>query len=444
MNETTPTLPTTPGPRQPYTRRGRPVLRRQAGFTLAELLVALGIMVGVLLGVLALFDLSSKVARVQTNVADMQQSLRISQAQMMQDVRMAGRGPLPLVQFPDPPYAGQLLPTGVAVSLRNNVAANTSLGVPACACARVVEGTDRLSIRGVFNSPIYLINPAAGAFQVNSPNDGTLLLSNFSPTGVPQDLQPIKEAILNAQGGDPEPMVLVGAVDAGLYAVVEISSASSFTPAVGTPESATINFTIQGGTHTDAYLGLSPGGVFPPGLATVAYAGLLEEYTYYVREEYSIPGDNTSELMPLLSRARVYPGTVAAYLGDTSNLHNDMADNVIDLQIALGIDSDGDDAIVEASPPTAADDWLFNSPADDPTDAAKWNNTPDDPRRLFYVRVSTLARTNRPDPRYQAPPLATLEDKDYSVAPFNAYNSREERMRRRRVLQTVIDLRNLS
>lgn len=444
MNEMTRIPKSTPGWRQHGPRPERPVRRRQRGFTLIELLVGLGILVGVLLGVLALFDISSKVARVQTNVADMQQSLRISQHLLVQDVRMAGRGPLPLVQFPDLPYTGHLLPTGVAVSLQNDIPANTSLGNPACACAKLVEGTDALAIRGVFNSPVFQINPASGAFQINSPNDGTLQLSNFSPTGVPQDLQSIKDAILNAQGGDPEPLVLIGAVEASLYAVVEIGGTSSFTPIAGPPESVTINFTIQGGTHTDAYLDLSPGGVFPAGLVTVAYAGLLEEYIYYVREEFSIPGDNTSELRPVLSRARVYPGTVAAYLGDTSNLRTDLADDVVDLQIALGIDSDRDGTITEANPPTAADDWLFNSPADDPTDTAKWNGDILNPKRLFYVRISTLARTNRPDRRYQAPLLTTIEDKDYTTAPFDAYNSPVERMRRRRVRRTVIDLRNLS
>ena len=442
MNETI-CKPSRAGVSRLQTGRRRQAPRRR-GFTLAELLVGLGIMVGVLLGVLALFDLSGKVAHVETNVADMQQSLRISQQQMIDDVRMAGRGPLPLRQFPDLPYAGQLMPTGVAVSVQNNVAANTALGNPACPCARVVEGTDVLRIRGIFNSPVYQINPAAGTFQINSPNDGTLLLSNLSPTGVPQDLQPIKEAIINAQDGDPEPFVLISAVEASIYGIVEINGTSSYTPALGPPTSATINFTIQGGAHTDAYLDLSPGGAFPAGLVTVAYAGLLEEYIYYVREEYSIPGDNTSELMPLLSRARVYPGTVTAYLGDNNNLRTDLADNVVDLQIALGIDSDADDAVTEDDPPSKDDDWLFNSVADDPTDSVKWDNTEAEPRRLFYLRINTLARTSRPDIRYQSPLLVSLEDKDYTVAPFTDYNTRERRMRRRRVLQTVIDLRNLS
>ena len=49
---------------------------RQAGFSLVELLVALAILVLILVGVLQLFDMHSRIARTQTNVADMQQSLR--------------------------------------------------------------------------------------------------------------------------------------------------------------------------------------------------------------------------------------------------------------------------------------------------------------------------------------------------------------------------------
>lgn len=401
-------------------------------------------MVGVLIGVLALFDLGGKVTRVQTNVADMQQSLRISLHELVKDVRMAGRGPLPLVQFPNLPYAGRLLPAGVAISVLNNVPANTSLGAPACACARLVEGTDAVAIRGVFNSPVYQVNPAGGAFQLNLPNNGTLQLSNVSPTGVPQDLQPIKNAIENAQAGNPEPLLLISPVEASLYAVVEINGTSTFTPAAGPPDSATLNFTIQGGTNTDAYLDLTPDGTYPATLTTVAYAGLLEEYIYYVREEYSVPGDNTTELMPLFSEARVYPGTVAAYLGDNDNLNMALADNVIDLQIALGVDTDGDGLVTEDDPPSKDDEWLFNSTADVPGNTAKWNGTVTDPTDLFYLRLNALAKTNRPDIRHQAPPLTMIEDKNFAVAPFTAYNSPVERKYRRRVLQTIIDLRNLS
>ena len=445
MNESTTPQSSTSRPEHSdiFVSRRAPQAHR-GGFTVVELLVALGVMVGVLIGALALFDLGGKVTRVQTNVADMQQSVRISLHELVRDVRMAGRGPLPLVQFPNVPYAGRLLPTGVAISVLNNVPANTMLGVPPCACARLVQGTDAVAIRGVFNSPVYQVNPAGGVFQINSPNDGTLVLSNVSPTGVPQDLQPMKAAIENAQAGDPQPLLLISPVEASLYAVVEISNTSSFAPPAGPPESVTLDFTIQGGTHTDAYLDLTPGGVYPPTLTTVAYAGLLEEYIYYVREEYSVPGDNTTDLMPLFSAARVYPGTVAAYLGDNNNLNLALADNVIDLQIALGVDTDKDGAVTEDDPPSKDDDWLYNSGADDPTDSAKWNGTVVDPTELFYLRINVLARTSRPDIRHQAPPLTTIEDKDYTDAPFTAYNNPVERKYRRRVLQTVVDLRNLS
>ena len=213
-------------------RRRTGVNRPQQGFTLLELLVSLVILVGVLIAVLALFDLNSKVARIQMHVADMQQSLRIGQYELVHNIRMAGRGTLPLNQFPQLPYTGRLVPTGIALEVDNNVPANTRLGNPPCACARVLQGTDVVTIRGVFSSPIYQINPAAGAFQLTPPT-GILTLSDTSPTGVPQDLEPMKQAILNAQGGDPETLILLSPVDDALYAVVEINAGSTFTPATG-------------------------------------------------------------------------------------------------------------------------------------------------------------------------------------------------------------------
>ena len=53
--------------------------RRSAGFTVIELTVSSLILVIVLLGMLSLFDFTNRVAHVQTNVADMQQSSRITQ-----------------------------------------------------------------------------------------------------------------------------------------------------------------------------------------------------------------------------------------------------------------------------------------------------------------------------------------------------------------------------
>lgn len=73
---------------------------RSAGFTLVELSISMLVLVIVLLGTLSLFDFANRISSVQTNVADMQQSLRIAQQDAIRTVRMAGRGPIPLGQPP--------------------------------------------------------------------------------------------------------------------------------------------------------------------------------------------------------------------------------------------------------------------------------------------------------------------------------------------------------
>ena len=81
----------------------------------------------------------------------------------------------------------------------------------------------------------------------------------------------------------------------------------------------------------------------------------------------------------------------------------------------------------------ANDEWLY----DDPADGALAGT-------LKYIRVSAVVRTQRPDQGYDAPPLAPLEDHNYDTppSPLNAAGG-ADRHYRRRLLQTVIDLRNL-
>ena len=101
----------------------------------------------ILVAMLGLFDFSSKLTRVQTQVADMQQELRIGQYEVTHFLKMAGRGGLPS-QIP-----GRSLPTGVAFEVKDNVASGVRIGDGTS--PKVVEGTDVLTIRGTFITPIY-------------------------------------------------------------------------------------------------------------------------------------------------------------------------------------------------------------------------------------------------------------------------------------------------
>ncbi|HSF43058.1 MAG TPA: hypothetical protein VLT87_24870, partial [Thermoanaerobaculia bacterium] len=130
----------------------------------------------------------------------------------------------------------------------------------------------------------------------------------------------------------------------------------------------------------------------------------------------------------------------------------DVSDNIMDLQVALGFDSGNggrmddddnrigqDDEILEAAN-GSADDWLFNGETDNADDPV-WQTNP--APKLQYLRLSTLARTDRRDHDYQSaemPPF--IENRAYGSG--DEQNERTERMYRRRLIQTVIDLRNLS
>jgi hypothetical protein len=193
--------------------------------------------------------------------------------------------------------------------------------------------------------------------------------------------------------------------------------------------------------------------------------GILEEYRYYVRRTFEIPGNDKSEMAPKLSRARTYPGTQTPWVHDpmmddpTQSWQVDIADNVFDLQVALGLDTPAKDPAAAAcgagtiasddvncgiyeSADGENDDWMYNG--EKVTDPALFASSD-----LYYIRFSTLARTDRPDPNYTAPPLVRVEDNVYDTDDGKKLNTLDASqgiyglMFRRRILRTVIDMRNL-
>jgi Type IV Pilus-assembly protein W len=415
--------------------------RGQAGFTLAELLMTLLVLTLLTLGLLALFDLNNRVARVQMNVTDMQQSLRAAQYDMLHLARMAGRGPVPAMLSPNVGlgYAGKRLPNGIAVSI-TKVTADMKMG--GCDCAKVVKGSDILTVRGIFSTPVYQVRNATLTLSGSPPNSGSITIDPVTPSGIPQDLNPLKTAIDEA-AMTPEALLLVSPQDDAVYAVVELDSTS----AINADGSLTLRFKITGGTYTASYNQISPDGRFSPDLKRGAYIGILEEYRYYVREDWS-GAAKASDFSPKLSRARFFPGTDVKWgnpATPTAELAEDIADNVFDLQVALGIDVNANGKIDENTADPTKDEWLYNA-AGDNTDPAAWEKDAlNQTAKLLYVRISTAARSDRRDPKYLAPKLTSMEDRSYAVSSGDwDLNADTERMYRRELLQTIVDLRNIS
>ncbi len=403
----------------------------EAGFSLVELVVASAVMAEVLLIVLLLFDVNGRVSRVQTELADLQQSQRVAQDTMVRLTRMAGRGGLQ---------------RAAALVVTDNVPSGTTLGGET-----VPDETDILTIRGIFSNPIFQVDPTTFTWS-SATNSGTIQLQSFSPDFIPQSLDGLKEMVDRNMS---VPLLVTDAQNSARYAVVEVTGGSWSTPDLngdGTADvQGVLNFvssTAAGGTHIGSYATLSSGGapwfggVTTP---TVAFAGVLEEYRFYIRDDTTNTGGRSRKL----SRAQFFPGTNTVFPvipsnpatpinpADLSNARVDIADNVMDLQVALAIDVNADGDIDENPAQLDNDEWMLNHASDDLT----WPGWAND---LFQARITTLVRTDRPDPGYMAEAIDDIENRDYSepAAPANVADQ-NDRAHRRRLISSLVDLRNI-
>lgn len=431
--------------RQPHP----PVSRSAAGFTLIEMLVVLLMTVILIVVLLNAFEGMSRMARVQTHLSDLQQQQRVAQRELAKMLRMVGRGGVtgePAVTAGINRTVQQL----AAIEVRNNVGlgSNPPAEPVIGGTATAVTGSDVLIVRGVFTTPVYQVNYVDATAFVQG---GTqVVVQDVTPTGMPQDLQPLRDAIAD---GRPEALVFTDALGDAV-GVAELNTTNS----VAAADSVTLSFRTTGGTHAASYLPLSTGGAFP-NFRKVLSVSILEEYRYYVTED----GGGRR-----FASARVYPNTEAVH--DDGVIDELVALDIFDFQVALGFDSHlgggffdcdldvtgADDDIVETAD-GLADDWLFNggtaAAGEDPA-AAPWTEpgggwatttacTDGVRPSLFYVRVSTLAVSPQPDPYHEAETVAGLEDHVYGTDAEDSLNGDVARRFRRRILQTTLDLRNL-
>jgi prepilin-type N-terminal cleavage/methylation domain-containing protein len=465
------------------TRRATP---RQLGFSLIELLVSLVLVSLVLGGAMAMFNYTNKLSRAQLHEADLQQSARVAQRDLLRLIRMAGRGGLR--GYHQAGYDAASGPASItpAIEVRNNVPAATQRLVPGDADSPMVQlDTDVITVRGHFNSPPLFVASTDPTTFTRVANGGVIRVASHSPAGIPQDVSAMVQAV---QDQREDAVLIVSALSDVIYGVAQLDPANSnvadYDPDPQVQFDITIAYKYAGGTHTAAYGLLSADGVFPDlnnahpawlparDLQTVGSIALLEEYRYFARN----PEDPTGAEKPRLAVTRFFPNTDTPY---DSNWYSDIADNVYDFQVALGFDSSFDgtassngffafdsdnvgiddvviDGAVAAGASTDLDDWLFNSPADTTnlgalpwTPAVAVGATPpsytiSQPRpKLLYARLSTLAMTAKPDPGYSAALVASIEDHNYATTPADPVNGSDGRRYRRLLLTTVADLRNL-
>ena len=454
---------------------------RQGGYTLFELMIALAMTLALMLGALFLFDSMNRVTKVQTNIADVQQTLRVSQAEMVRALRMAGRGGVATALT-----TNLAVPAGFggvnlgSFEVRNNLgqSGNTDRRISVTTGApSAVMGSDMLIVRGVFSTPLYQVRQSTGSFVVRdvadafaSPDNAArgVVIVCASSSDIEQSLQPLRDFIT---AGAKEPLVLVSRVNQAEIMVVEADfgiSRAVLTDATECPgvgalagDGVEIEFYVRKATNAGAsddlesYRLLSSNptlAALPATMNAVSQVAVLEEYRFFV--------DQDSNDRSRLGRARMIPGTEKLWNNALSSVQV-FAENVLDLQASLGFDSKegncaggadcsfdadtdylGEDDLIYESDDGDADDWLFNSAADDAT-GPPWTPALGDPfPDLQLVRVSVVAQTEGADPYFTAPRLENLEDTDYDVRGFNPTPVSTPVRYRRRVLQTTVELRN--
>ena len=358
--------------------------RASGGHSLVEVLVSLTLFIGVLVAVLVVFNLNYRLARGRAGAAARQETLRSVHHDLESLVRRAGRSGLP---------------HGLAIAVQTNVPPATTIGGPGTPA--VATGTDVLTLRGVLSTPLFQVSPLAGPAVDDDgvPRPAAIEIRDFSPqTGAPQDLAELAAAIEAAEPL-PDSLLLVSALDDSVFAVVETDpGGSTVTRSAG--RVTAIRLAVREAAVREA---LPPAGSLATVLRGAALAGVLEEYRFYVRDGFAVPGDDGSRRRPQLVMGRFVPGTDRPYADDAANLAIALADDTLDLQVALGADLDGNGRL-DADPAAAGgDEWLYNEPGEEKV--ALWAGRP---AALDSVRLTTVSRAASPP---DGAPDGRLEDR---------------------------------
>lgn len=282
----------------------------QRGFTLVEVLVASAVFVIFMVGMLNLLDTSTRVAQIESDLADTQENVRFAAYHIMRTARMMGGAGMP--------FAGDS--AWVTGELVSN--ASGTIQIPGYGGVTVLSGSDVLTLRGFFEISPFFTDPLTVLSatttttipEYNSLNQRLNNFNSFSETG------------LEGRG-----IVFMGE---GKYCVGRIDSGSDFTG-----EDLERKLVIEHTQGSSPWTDLNTEWSYPPNYK-VYRVGILDSYTYFV--------DPTNVLRRVrLSAGAIQPEPIAINIGG--------------LQVLLGLDTDNDgQADTWEANPTGAGDVAGN------------------------------------------------------------------------------------
>jgi prepilin-type N-terminal cleavage/methylation domain-containing protein len=452
--------------------------RRAAGFTLVEMIVVVFLLAIAMLGLLAVFDASTRINKSEQEVADAQGSVRYGIYQMTRVIRMAGAGGLYVTQAvlvgPDADLPGITAPPDGDY---DNVLGGQVTNL-AGAAVPIRPGTDVIEVRGVILSPLVGFDLASGCggctgnaavtvkpvTLIQHVNDDAANRPQFSAidsfTGGASAQNPMYVLVA---GNDDVHAACSDAVPGGAQRYPQptynVGVLKAPTSLVASGTFGNVDFSDTRGRE---FATEDPGDASadPSPIDNLRRAGILDDIVFFI--------DNTDPYHPVLAQ-----GIRRGNRFDVVTI----ADDVEDMQVAYGVDgrygSDGvglDNAVGRVVPvagadtdPTAStqadgDEWAPNVQDEIMYVTSDFQSQPQPVSwphaggvahcpTLHGVMISLVAKSRDPDPTYRAAGGASVLGIRTMNSPpdTSLYPSPPESPRYRRRIQTLkINLRNYS
>lgn len=447
---------------------------RSSGFTLIEMIIVTLLLSIAMLGLLAVFDASARLNKNETDVADAQGSVRYGIYQMTRSIRMAGVGGLYVTQAVlnhNDAVLGGITPGGASYDNVSGVTVTDTFGK----VWNVRDGTDMIEVRGVLNSPLIAFDqssgcaPCVGSQQLNAlPIIGNASIGealNNDPAIRPQ-FATIDAYTQSATAGSPM-LVIVQDGKNELHACGDsgppvglqrypqppfnVGVISLPTNLASSNTFGTVDFGNAIGERFNTEMPSGPNQPANP-ISVLKRAGILDDVVYFITTD---PATDPNGIHPFLAQ-----GYRRGNVFEVSHL----ADDVEDMQVAYGIDTNGDSAVTRLtsagcpinpddpdpnfSTTAGCDEWFPNAVGEAaPVDTQFQEQNPFNPShsgiplaihcpRLHAVMISLLAKARDSDPTYKGPAANGYKLMNSTAAPITPGNYR------RRVQTLKINLRN--